>query len=194
MTTLRFDNFQVEFNFLGKLDKSIYRYTFYDLEFSDEPLFVGSNFMLSPMVEEDSVEAIAHLLAFLSCDRFSVEPEYFDRYSDRQLDWLDNWSERVELLQCWQAEIEELANIVDEMIYLSNYEEDLDWKNGYLPITICFEEDNYNVKLGQKKNVRNNVFWVSSELSEGMSESECLALAVAAKECVIQNATVSLNK
>ena len=180
MTTLRFDNFQVEFNFLGKLDKSIYRYTFYDLEFSDEPLFVGSDFMLSPMVEEDSVEAIAHLLGFLSCDRSSVETEYFDNYSDRQLDWLDNWSERVELLQYWQAEIEELADIVDEMFYYSNYDDSINWdENLYLPITICFQEDGYGVELGQKKNTGNNAFWVSSELSEGMSESECLGLAIA---------------
>ena len=193
MTTLRFDDFQIELNFLGKLNKSIYRYTFYDLEFSDEPLFVGSDFELSPMVEDESVEAIAHLLAFLSCDRSSVESGYFDNYSDRQLDWLDSWSERVELLQCWQAEIEELADIVDEMFYYSNYDDSIDWSNEYLPITICFQEDGYGVELGQKKNARNNAFWVSSELTEGMSESECLGLAIAAKECVIQNAIVHLN-
>jgi hypothetical protein len=66
-------------------------------EFRDrgEALFVGDDFYPSPLHSYDGDEAVAALLGFLALRPGDTDREYFAKYNDRQLAWVD---ERAEAL------------------------------------------------------------------------------------------------
>jgi len=68
-------------------------------------LFVGQDFFPSPLHATDSDETIAALLGFLSLGEGDTDRDYFDNYTEAQLDWRD--SERREELQLLVHEMEE---------------------------------------------------------------------------------------
>jgi hypothetical protein len=69
-------------------------YEFYD---RGELVFNGDDFYPSPLYVYDGDEAIVALLGFLALRPGDTDREYFTKYSDRQLAWVD---ERAEALSC----------------------------------------------------------------------------------------------
>ena len=67
-------------------------------------VFEGSDFAGSPLSADDSDATVAALLGFLSPRPGDTDAEYFDEYSEAQLDWAQD---RGELLALYAFELEE---------------------------------------------------------------------------------------
>ena len=61
------------------------------------PLFNGSDFCASPLHADDSDSAVAGLIGFLTLRPGDTDSEYFDSYTQAQLDYC---SEHAESLSC----------------------------------------------------------------------------------------------
>lgn len=62
---------------------------------SDETIFEGSDFNGSPMDADDSADTLANLLGFLTLRPGDTDPEYFEDYTDRQLEFCDDHAETL---------------------------------------------------------------------------------------------------
>jgi len=87
----------------------------YDLKRGDDILFAGDEFKPSPLYCLDSVEAMRDCLSFLVIKEGDVDPEYFQDYLKKQLNWTQS------------EECENLRRIVVDMD--CNSEENLDNRN-----------------------------------------------------------------
>lgn len=54
---------------------------------NNELLFTGEDYKPSPLIMQDSLEAVVSLLGFLCVQPGQTDPAYFAKYSDKQLDW-----------------------------------------------------------------------------------------------------------
>lgn len=72
---------------------------------SGERLFEGDDLYPSPLYAADGPEVAAELLVFLTLTPDDTDTEYFDSYTDRQLEWCQ--SADAEELRVWAAEVEQ---------------------------------------------------------------------------------------
>jgi hypothetical protein len=77
----------------------------YELKDGRKVIFAGEDFAGSPMHSDDSLETVASLLGFLTCKPGDTDSEYFDKYTEDQMDWCQSF--RCEELAMIQYEIEE---------------------------------------------------------------------------------------
>ena len=83
------------------------RYQFFDSTFDangEIPIFDGDDYCIPSSHEAFSLGAIEGILGFLSLRDGDTDDEYFDEYSERQLQWRDTRAEEAEL---YQLELEE---------------------------------------------------------------------------------------
>jgi hypothetical protein len=77
----------------------------YALTQDGEIIFEGDDLYPSPMVQDHlSVECIMHLLSFLTLRPGDTDAEYFDEYTQAQLDWIE--SDACEELGLWVYDYE----------------------------------------------------------------------------------------
>lgn len=101
-------DFRVQLFYFGSHDRIGYR--FYD---GDKLIFEGKDYGCSRMDCIDSDNSVYGLLRFLSLKHGDVDVEYFDSYTDAQLEWV---SERAEDLQNVLMELQdEDGNFVVEL-------------------------------------------------------------------------------
>lgn len=62
----------------------------YYMFWRDNLLFEGSEYRPSPMMEQDSLEAVVDLLSFLCLQRGDVEREYFKEYTPSRIEWRES--------------------------------------------------------------------------------------------------------
>ena len=75
--------------------KSIIAYRFVDEEFSSDPVFFGVDFCCSPLHTIDSDETVKSLLTFLSLQKGDTDSEYFEGYTETQIQWRDMHAETL---------------------------------------------------------------------------------------------------
>ena len=95
--------------------KHILAYKLYDYLYENDNypverhlIFLGGDFCCSPLHAIDSMETVISLLGFLSLMEGDTDQEYFDNYSQFQLDWRD--SGNCENLQMVMYDLEEKYN------------------------------------------------------------------------------------
>ncbi len=59
----------------------------YELKDGRKVIFSGGDFAGSPMHADDSLETVAALLSFLTLKPGDTDREYFDAYTEAQMDW-----------------------------------------------------------------------------------------------------------
>lgn len=174
MLTIERNNFKLELQFLGiaTSSKPRYEYRFWDFEFRTEPLFRGADFEGSPCYEIESFETAAALLGFFALTLDDAEPEIFAHYNDVQNEWLSNWTERIEELKLLEYDIERWGDFAQELYNLSNDENSSFNK---LPIALNHIAGKYKLYAGDldKDDLVGDCSF--THITEGMSESECLA-------------------
>lgn len=80
------------------------------LFYSDKKLvFAGSDYGCSPMVAIDSNECLGALLSFLSLRKGDTDKEYFDDYTEEQLEFSEQYGEELSM---WAMELE--GSLTDE--------------------------------------------------------------------------------
>ena len=62
-------------------------YAFFDRQFDRDPIFLGDQFKPFPMVAPTSDETVIAALDFFALKPGDTDPEYFKRYTDRQIAW-----------------------------------------------------------------------------------------------------------
>ncbi len=72
-------------------------YELFDSRMGAEPIFVGNDYGCSPMHSIDGNDSVAALLSFLSLKPGDTDSEYFDDYSARQLEWMENYAEELSM-------------------------------------------------------------------------------------------------
>lgn len=92
----------------GRCDRRGQSVLAYDLKDGRKVIFSDADFARSPMDADDSLETVSALLGFLTLKPGDTDREYFDKYSDAQMDWCQ--SARCEELAMIQYEMEELSN------------------------------------------------------------------------------------
>jgi hypothetical protein len=70
----------------------------YRVTHGNEAIFHNVGFSPSPMMCPDSEESVMALLGFLSCRPGDTDPEFFDVYTDRQLEWAEENGEELSLI------------------------------------------------------------------------------------------------
>ena len=102
--TWRRDGFRLE---LYDLNKRVDSHWMIGYRFFDHKtlIFEGLDYGSSPMYAIDSIESIYGLLGFLSCRPGDTDDEYFESYTQRQLDWVN--SDRCEVLSNYVYDWEE---------------------------------------------------------------------------------------
>ncbi len=186
MISLEHNKFKIELEFIGCINGSrcSHRYRFWDLEFRREPLFEGSDFSTGASTDPESFEAVTDLLGFFSCDR--CDSEHVDKYTPLQLEWIDNWKERLEALKSWQLDLEETGWIAENLYVLSNDECDIpiDWDEWQdpsepesepcFPVRLRLFEDKFHFASGHPDfDTDHRGVITAGYLTEGMSEGEC---------------------
>ena len=87
------------------LGRSILHYQFQQ---GDKLLFEGSDFCCSPMHAIDSDETLRALLGFLTLRKGDTDAEYFENYTQEQLDFADEHAETLQMYtledEPWQFE------------------------------------------------------------------------------------------
>lgn len=87
------------------LGKSILRYQFQQ---GDKLLFEGEDFACSPMNAIDSDESVRALLSFLTLRPGDTDSEYFENYTQEQLDFASEHGETLQMYtlddEPWQFE------------------------------------------------------------------------------------------
>lgn len=78
--------------------RSILAYRFVDEEFGSDPIFFGVDFCCSPMNAIDSDETIRSLLTFLSLQKGDTDSEYFEGYTETQIQWRDSHAETLAMV------------------------------------------------------------------------------------------------
>jgi hypothetical protein len=66
------------------------RYIGYVLSVDDEKIFTGTDYSPSPLMAQDDIENVMGLLGYLTLTDEDIEEEYFEDYSDEQLEWRDS--------------------------------------------------------------------------------------------------------
>ena len=87
-----------------RMGKSVLAYNLTDSDWNDDPIgsygkypiFVGSDFSCSPLHAVDSDETVKSLLEFLSLRKGDVDSEYFENYTERQVNWRDTRAENLQ--------------------------------------------------------------------------------------------------
>jgi hypothetical protein len=91
MKTYNFDGYKLTLkntNNRDSLGKFIIEYTFKKPD--NTILFSGNDFHASPMHKPESKESAIALLVFLTCKPGDVEKDYFDNYTQDQLDFANS--------------------------------------------------------------------------------------------------------
>jgi len=74
-------------------------YVFWDLSGpEDEVIFMGNDFGASPLHTPISLYSVESLLGFFSCQKGDTDDEYFEKYSKRQLEWVEEKGEELALI------------------------------------------------------------------------------------------------
>lgn len=71
----------------GLLGRSMLSYV---LRSGDQAVFYGDDYGPSPLHAHDSIDAIYGLLSFLTIQPGDTDAEYFEGYTDLQLEWIDS--------------------------------------------------------------------------------------------------------
>jgi len=82
-------------------------YRFCDGRMGKRPIFEGEDFSLSPVDATQSDAVVASLLIFLSLQPADVGAEYFERFSKRQMEWVEGYADELALLAFELREREE---------------------------------------------------------------------------------------
>lgn len=65
-------------------------YLAYELSSNGHVIFEGNDFSPSPLIKDRlSEESVMSLLGFLTLQKGDTDPEYFDSYTLRQLEWIE---------------------------------------------------------------------------------------------------------
>ena len=72
---------------------------------SGEVIFNGSDFYASPLHSATGKESAGSLLSFLTLRPGDTDSEYFDKYTPRQWEFVENEAEELSL---WAMELEEM--------------------------------------------------------------------------------------
>jgi hypothetical protein len=108
MRDVQLGDFRVQLFYFGSHERTGYR--FYD---GERVIFQGKDYGSSRMDCIDSDNAVYGLLRFLSLRQGDVDSEYFDNYTEEQLNWVN---ERAEDLQNVLMDLEdEDGNFVAEL-------------------------------------------------------------------------------
>lgn len=181
MIALEIDNFKIELEFLGVLQgKPVHRYRFWDYEFRSEPLFAGSDYQASPCYEPESLEAVADILGFFSVRRGDTDDAFFDKYTQTQLEWIDNWSERLDLLSSIESDLQELVKFAEKLYEISNDDSIIAWdewseaEEPCFPVRLRFFEGKYFLYGGHPDfDQDHRGEWSSGFITEDMTQQEC---------------------
>lgn len=73
-------------------------YITYEMKWNGKPVFHSDDFGVSPYASIDSDATLISLMSFLSMRPGDTDADYFDSYSERQLEWAN--SDMCEALQC----------------------------------------------------------------------------------------------
>lgn len=98
LRTWEYDGFRLELFDTGTVDrygKARLAYEFFDDEFGQEPVVAGAEFHCSPLDAIDSDATVAALLGFLSLRPGDTDAEYFESYSQEQLEWCQRRGEAL---------------------------------------------------------------------------------------------------
>ena len=79
-----------------------------------EILFEGNDYKPSPLHNQDDLESVIDLLGFICCKPGDTDPEYFAKYTKKQLDWANSFE--CEQLQGYISDFENKA----EPEYMTN--------------------------------------------------------------------------
>jgi hypothetical protein len=109
-----FDTYQTD-----RYGKSVLAYDFYH---HDELIFEGADYHVSPMHAIDGDESVSSLLAFLSLKPGDTDPEYFESYTPRQLEWCKAHGEELNLIVFDMEEAAAEARKADTPIIVQNKE------------------------------------------------------------------------
>lgn len=93
-------------------------YLGYMLSVDDEKIFTGTDFSPSPIMAQDHIENVMGLLHFLTLEEDAVDEDYFNDYTDEQLEWRDSNEvcEELRHLQldyryCQEGDFDHLSNM-----------------------------------------------------------------------------------
>lgn len=80
------------------LQKDILGYALYHDAYGTEPIFEDSDFSCSPLHAIDSDATVAALLHFLALKPGDTDSEYFENYTDRQMEFAQDEGEELSML------------------------------------------------------------------------------------------------
>lgn len=115
LRTLIRDGFEIRLFDTGRTSrqgKILLHYQLFDHRFEEggEPIFLGTDFFVSPLHAPDEDATLASLLTFLTLRRGDIEAGHFEGYTTRQLAWRD---ERAGDLAVLAQELEESSRSDD---------------------------------------------------------------------------------
>jgi hypothetical protein len=90
-----------DLNKRNSLGKNVLGYEFYDKK---ALIFKGEDFCCSPLHAVDSLNVVASILTFLSLCPGDTDAEYFEDYTQQQIEWRD---QNAEMLDNEVSEMEE---------------------------------------------------------------------------------------
>ena len=90
-------DFRLELFDTGRVDDGKPRlgYRFFDSRMGEEPVFEGEDIRASPVDAIDSDSTVAGILTFLAFEPIDVGWEYFEGYSERQMEWVESYAEEL---------------------------------------------------------------------------------------------------
>src|SRR5262245_47751032 len=77
----------------------------YKLWHNGQLIFEGKDFAGSPLHADDSKQTIAARLDFLSLRPGDTDPDYFEKYKEKQIDWARNYGEELSMIACELLEL-----------------------------------------------------------------------------------------
>ncbi len=99
MKKYRFGDYVLTLKELDERDKNDHILVRHALKKGDETIFAGDDLGCSPMNEPESPESAEALLSFLLLKPGDVEDEWFEKYSERQMEFAES---EADLLYEWR--------------------------------------------------------------------------------------------
>jgi len=90
MNSYKFDNYTLTLKNTWIMKGSKYQVKYWFKNPDNKVIFSGNDFYPSPMVKPESKESAKHLLSFLTLQEYDTDSEYFDNYTDDQLNFRDS--------------------------------------------------------------------------------------------------------